>query len=392
MRTIFGVMRLFVLFILPNQSSIHYYKGWMKDIQCFDPFLFSLSSTSDTFIQAMIRLWFLLLAYVSYVHAYFSTPNMENTLPFKSAIATAQRNNSMILFGGENATTWYTNDLYQLEATSTGFEWRALPQNNPPPPTINARAVYMESMDAMIMLGGFTQTTANVYMPIQVYTYFFANQTWVPAASNNEVNDTIVPANRRDFAVAADQQNNHIYIYGGSLNDTAIYNDLWILDTVTMTFTQLPPTDVGHYSHSISLLRQVLLTSSHGWWNTINTFSTHILTHIYSNNALVVTGGVRVDANLTKRLAPMDQLYVFNTQTNTWSIATTSGTVPSTRANHNAVVGKMLHKRSLSPVYLILYAFFSHLKVPMIESFYLVVCVSRKGEGCLFVSKIGLSR
>lgn len=198
-----------------------------------------------------------MLTFVGYVHAYFSTPNMEHTLPFKSAIATAQRNNSMILFGGENATTWFTNDLYELEATSTGFEWSVLPQNNPPPPISNARAVYMERMDAMVVLGGITNATQNMYLPMQVYTYFFTNQTWVPAASNNEINDTIVPNNRRDFAVAADQQNNRIYIYGGGINSTAINNDLWILDTTSMTFTQLPPTDVGHYGHSISLLRQV---------------------------------------------------------------------------------------------------------------------------------------
>lgn len=56
-----------------------------------------------------------------------------------------------------------------------------------------------------------------------------------------------------------------------------------------------------------------------------------------------MTGGVRVKSDMTMDLAPMDQLYVFNTQSGTWSIATTSGTVPSTRSNHNAVVGKMLH-------------------------------------------------
>lgn len=163
----------------------------------------------------------------------------------------------MILFGGENATAPYTNDLYELEATSTGFEWRVLPQNNPPPPTSYARAVYMESMDAMVVLGGITNATNNLMVPMQVYTYFFANQTWVPAASNNEINGTIVPNNRRDFAVAADQQNNHIYIYSGGVNTTTINNDLWILDTTTMSFTQLPPTDVAHTGHSISLLRQV---------------------------------------------------------------------------------------------------------------------------------------
>ncbi|CDH54374.1 hypothetical protein RO3G_02372 [Lichtheimia corymbifera JMRC:FSU:9682] len=228
----------------------------------------------------------------------------------------------MILFGGENATTWFTNDLYELEATSTGFEWSVLPQNNPPPPISNARAVYMERMDAMVVLGGITNATQNMYLPMQVYSYFFTNQTWVPAASNNEINDTIVPNNRRDFAVAADQQNNRIYIYGGGINSTAINNDLWILDTTSMTFTQLPPTDVGHYGHSISLLR----------------YNAYTHAHIFSNNALVVTGGVRVKSDMTMDLAPMDQLYVFNTQSGTWSIATTSGTVPSTRSNHNAVV------------------------------------------------------
>ncbi|KAI9312371.1 hypothetical protein BX666DRAFT_1866254 [Dichotomocladium elegans] len=253
-------------------------------------------------------------------HAYFST-EIQVQLPFKSMMATAARNNSMILFGGENATALYTADLYQLTATDTSFDWAVLTQNNPPPPMTKAHGVYVEKSDSFVIVGGFTATTASQSAPLQIYVYYFGNQTWVAAPTNAVVNTTVpLPQNREQHSVAIDQATSTIFIYGGAFNSTPM-NDFWAWDTTTMTFTQLPPTtNIAHYGHTMSLL---------------------------STGKMVVVGGVRgtldpTSGRVSLGLAPLDALYVFDLATRSWVLQTTSfdpeSRYPSTRSDHVAVV------------------------------------------------------
>ncbi|KAI9253375.1 hypothetical protein BDA99DRAFT_519610 [Phascolomyces articulosus] len=259
--------------------------------------------------------WFTLLLliqlWIRYCQGYFYQANLQTTLPFQSIMAYAQRNSSLVLFGGENATISYSNNLDLLTQTENGFTWTQLPQNNTPPPVAFAKSIYIESTDSFLLIGGITEANNNAMVPIQMYLYSFASNNWQAIGTNDPASPVLVPANRKEFSVSHDQQANRAYIYGGAVNISSLFNDLWVLDLSTMAFAQLPSSDVARYGHSTSLL---------------------------SNGLLVVTGGVIITSTRETFLAPMDQLYVFDTRSSTWSIQNTTGST-SSRSAHNAVVG-----------------------------------------------------
>ncbi|CDS11467.1 hypothetical protein LRAMOSA03730 [Lichtheimia ramosa] len=239
-----------------------------------------------------------------------------SSLPFQAGSAFVTRNNSLIIFGGQNATTVYTNNLYQLTQTSDSFTWEELPQNNPPPGNLYGQAVISSTGQTMLLLGGLSEATVNREMPIQMYSYNFSTQTWAGWANNNNANATNVPLNRQMFSASYDNSNT-VYIFGGSLNNTAIYQDFYALDTRSMSFTPLPSPNQGRYGHTASFL---------------------------SNGKLVIIGGVVATAE-TRALASMEQILVYDTQTRTWSAQqtqpdSTSNKYPSTRSDHSAVVTK----------------------------------------------------
>lgn len=192
--------------------------------------------------------------------AYFYVPNFMNSLPFQAGSAFATRNNSLIVFGGQNATTVYTNNLYQLTQTSDSFTWEELPQNNRPPGNLYGQAVISSTGQTMLLLGGLGEATVNQLVPIQMYSYNFSTQTWGAWANNNNANVTDVPYNRQMFSASYDNSNT-VYIFGGSLNMSAIYQDFYALDTSTMSFTELPNPGQGRYGHTSSFLRYVHLCS-----------------------------------------------------------------------------------------------------------------------------------
>lgn len=184
-----------------------------------------------------------------------------SSLPFQAGSAFATRNNSLIIFGGQNATTVYTNNLYQLTQTSDSFTWEELPQNNPPPGNLYGQAVISSTGQTMLLLGGLAEATVNRELPIQMYSYNFSTQTWAGWANNNNANATNVPLNRQMFSASYDNSNT-VYIFGGSLNNSAIYQDFYALDTRSMSFTPLPSPNQGRYGHTASYLRYVAMQST----------------------------------------------------------------------------------------------------------------------------------
>jgi N-acetylneuraminic acid mutarotase len=261
----------------------------------------------------------ILLLSIELADAYFYVPNFMSNLPFQGGMATATRNNNtLLMFGGENATNSYTNNLYQLTQSSDTFNWQILQQNNAPPGTLYAQAVVTNNNNNMYLLGGMTNTTNNQIVPLQNYQFSFSTNTWTPSSSNNVTlsNTTQLPYNRKLFSATYDNQNK-IYIYGGALNETAIFSDFYSLDITTQQYTALPTPQIPRYGHTASLL---------------------------SNGKLVVIGGIaqtNQNGAISSILAPMNQIYVFDTKTNTWNSQAASGAVlPSTRTSHTAVVSK----------------------------------------------------
>jgi N-acetylneuraminic acid mutarotase len=178
-------------------------------------------------------------------------------LPFKGGMSTSTRGkDSLIMFGGENATDSYTNNLYKLSQVGESFTWEILQQNNPPPGTLYGQSVITKDNNNMYLLGGMTNATNNQRVPFQSYQYSFPTSTWTASPNNNVniANSTTLPLNRKLFS-ATFNGDSKAYIYGGALNATTVFNDFFTFDTTTQQYAPLPPTDIGRYGHSASLLR-----------------------------------------------------------------------------------------------------------------------------------------
>ncbi|KAG2214010.1 hypothetical protein INT47_001281 [Mucor saturninus] len=236
-----------------------------------------------------------------------------SNLPFRGGMSTATRNgNSLLMFGGENATNSYTNDFYQLTQTSETFNWQILEQNNPPPGTLYGQAVVTNNNN-MYLLGGLTNTTSTQMSALQTYQFSFESNTWTASPNNSVVmtNTTQLPYNRKLHTATYDNQNN-IYIYGGAFNDSIIFNDFFYMDSTTQQYTSLPTTGIPHYGHTASLL---------------------------SNGKIVIIGGVVQDPTGNKILKDMNTVFVFDTKARTWENVNVTGSVlPSSRTSHSAIV------------------------------------------------------
>ena len=209
----------------------------------------------------LLKFFSAIILLLSAVDAYFYVPNFVANLPFKGGMATASRNNtSLVMFGGENVTTSYTNDFYQLTQVADTYNWQIIPQTNAPPGNLYGQAVVTNDNNNMFLLGGMTNTTNSQLVPLQVYQYSFQSQTWTASPNNNAVvgNTTALPYNRKLFSATYDNQNK-VYIYGGAVNNSAsfIFSDFYSLDLTTQQYTKLPspPQPIARYGHTASLLR-----------------------------------------------------------------------------------------------------------------------------------------
>ncbi|KAL0079999.1 hypothetical protein F4703DRAFT_1796332 [Phycomyces blakesleeanus] len=248
-------------------------------------------------------------------NAYFYVPNLMNNLPFMGGNAVAQRNNSLVLYGGEDALSNYKSDLYMLTQMPTTYTWHQIHQNNSVPGNSYGQAVMSNDAEIMFLIGGVTKNTKNLFLPMQIYKFLFSTGNWDPWEGNTNLNTTLpVPPNRQRFSAIAGP-NNKVYICGGALNESAIFGDFWELDTTTMKFTELARLNAPIYAHTASLL---------------------------SNGKLVILGGIIQTSPTTTKLSPMDNIHVYDIHTNTWKIQPTNkdsnGMYTSPRTMHNAVV------------------------------------------------------
>ncbi|CAO3628351.1 unnamed protein product [Cunninghamella blakesleeana] len=255
----------------------------------------------------------------STVSAAYYQQNLQTTLPFISGVATAQSNNSMYLFGGATATSRYTGGLYQLTQQNGRYDWARLPQTNNPTPVSYAQGVMGRNGDSFMILGGdgentFTaqqqgnttsNTTTTALAPLLLQLYNIKTQSWSSTHANG-------PSNRKDFTATYNPASNKIYIYGGRGKDNNnIFNDFWLMDATSnsISFTPLN-SSYNRYGHTASLT---------------------------SDGKLVIIGGIISSGGESTR-ATNNQLAVFDTNANSWSVVNTKGTPPSTRTGHNAVI------------------------------------------------------
>ncbi|KAG0167483.1 hypothetical protein DFQ28_005978 [Apophysomyces sp. BC1034] len=241
------------------------------------------------------------------------------SLPFQGGMAYVQRNNSLIVYGGANATSRYTNKLYQLTQSTDTFTWEELPQQGPlPPGSVYSQAVLSTSGNNMLVIGGM-YSQATVQSPLQIYVYRFDTHTWTASATNTPTNTTTgVPLNRKLFSATGDKSNN-VYICGGiDANNSQVFSDFYMFSPTTLSFTKLPDVQEPRYGHTSSLL---------------------------SNGNLVVIGGLtqtNTNNQIQRKLASMEFVNVYNPSTRQWQSQQTKpasgASFPSTRSGHNAIV------------------------------------------------------
>ncbi|KAF1797131.1 hypothetical protein FB192DRAFT_1347341 [Mucor lusitanicus] len=257
-----------------------------------------------------------ILAYVSTAHAYFYVPSFMNSLPFKGGMAYAQKNDSLYLFGGENATVRYTNDLYKLTQTATSYTWEIVPQINAPNGTLYSQSYVTADGQNLVLMGGMSNATAGRGLPLQIHTYNFASQTWTEFSGNNANVSSPPPAefiyNREYFSATYDSKNQLTYVLGGAVSAAnQVFSDFHVLDA-NFKSTALVSPPYGRYGHSASIL---------------------------SDGKLVVIGGVTT--NGSPALASLQSAWVYDPATKGWveqNLSTTASRYPSTASDHTAVV------------------------------------------------------
>lgn len=194
------------------------------------------------------------------VQAYFYVPSFMNNLPFKGGMASAQHNNSLYLFGGENATSKYTNDLYQLTQTSTTYNWQRVEQITPPNGTLYSQSFFTADGENMILMGGMSNATAGRGLPMQIYNFNLPSKTWT--AHNQNKNESVgnpIPAdfvfNKEFFTATYDPKNKLTYVFGGAITAlNTVFNTLHVYDAQFVP-KALAPTQFGRYGHTTSILR-----------------------------------------------------------------------------------------------------------------------------------------
>ena len=194
------------------------------------------------------------LSTIQSVYGYFYLSNLANSLPFKGMMASARLNNSLYLFGGENATSHYSNDFYKLTQTSDGFTWSIVPQTNSPAGTAASQAYITSDQQNFVLLGGMSSTTVGKIAPLQIYTYNFASQSWALRTNQNQsVDTTSFIYNREAFSATYDSSSQTTYICGGD-NTSAVFNTLHKLDS-NFQATPLASAPEARYGHTASILR-----------------------------------------------------------------------------------------------------------------------------------------
>ncbi|KAI8388370.1 uncharacterized protein BYT42DRAFT_559868 [Radiomyces spectabilis] len=257
-----------------------------------------------------------LMALVSSAHAYYYQASLDN-LPFMDGMAFAQRNNSLLLFGGEGRMG-LTNNFYELTQTPKGFTWRSLPQNNTPPPNVYSQAVVSNSGNSFILFMGSTATSqSNPNSTIATYFYDFQSQQWAANPSNNNPNATGLPIARKQFTATVDK-NDNIYVFGGQTMASSNgspgtpLGDLWVFDK-NLNAKQLANAPLPLYGHTTTYL---------------------------SSGKLVVIGGSLPLSPVERDLVNINIVQIYDIASNTWTSQTTKvmgNVVVGGRMGHNAV-------------------------------------------------------
>ncbi|RKP22889.1 hypothetical protein SYNPS1DRAFT_25183 [Syncephalis pseudoplumigaleata] len=174
--------------------------------------------------------------------------------------AVAEAHDNMYIMGGvstkestgQDAATVYYNDTYSLSMDQ--LSWQSLP----PPDTAKTSYFqhtmsYVPGKNILVAIGGSDGT--NMIATDEVRVYNLKSRVWTGVTTYGKS-----PPERREHSAVVSGKD--IIVYGGcNRNYQIFYDDIWVLDTDTWTWTQKevlngPP---GRYEHSAIMLGNYML-------------------------------------------------------------------------------------------------------------------------------------
>jgi hypothetical protein len=158
------------------------------------------------------------------------TPSPTGTAPAARYSHTAVYDpgtDRMIVFGGNNCSSTYYNDVWVLEnANDVGGTpaWLQLsPSGTPPSARAFTSAIYDETSNRMIVFGGFSGTAMNDVWALTNANGVGGTPAWTKLSPGGTA-----PAARYGHSAVYDSTNNRMIVYGG-YNGKTYLGDTWVL-------------------------------------------------------------------------------------------------------------------------------------------------------------------
>ena len=207
----------------------------------------------------LLSLTLYIISLPSSIHASFIAPNLQASLPFRSAMATTIRNGSMLLFGGKGSGPPYQNDLYELTQHEKTYTWRRIHHaNQAPPGVMYSRAIYDDRTDALLVFGGKIMSTTPGTSPLHVYRFDFNTNQWDTLMNSTiDLRGQLWPENRFHFDMTYDSSQHTAYLAGGQINASYVASDMWsiTIDGRNLAFKKLPDMPAPRHGHTMSFIR-----------------------------------------------------------------------------------------------------------------------------------------
>ncbi len=223
----------------------------------------------------------------------------------------------MIIFGGNNATTYF-NDVWSLKLGNSP-QWPAVaPSGTPPPARSTLTAVYDQKSSRMTIFGGYSGTCYNDAWVLENSNGLNGTPTWIQLQATG----TTPP--RNDHTAVYDPGSNRMIVFGGvtygasNCSSASTASDVWVLtnangaDSTAPAWTQLTPAGTAPPVRA-----------------------NHTAVYDSGSNTMIIFGGNGNGADLN------DTWVLSNANglggTPTWRQISFSGAVPAARHSHTAV-------------------------------------------------------
>lgn len=146
-------------------------------------------------------------------------------------VASDDKRGKVIIFGGRRSFSpnnyEYLDDTWEFDCQ----DWEKINCSNSPSPRYRGCMAYDKRVEKTILFGGVGPGTD--YLS-ETWEYYQGNWTKIITSS--------APEKRIDCSMAYHDDNKTIYLFGGR-NDTHVFNDLWIYDSINNNWVEVPKTN-----------------------------------------------------------------------------------------------------------------------------------------------------